>query len=461
MRGFEDAKTTPFLDLATDAAGKPIAEKKRQIIEIISHLASNNEMPYIILFYELPTLELLQTFIGRNQLGNSMLQDAICIVISSRISDRPTSWKLMQYGVRDIYYFEEAHDLVEYMKSGISRRKKVKDLLNSPLIKNNLIGDSKIWQHFLASVVEVALFSQSSVLFTGETGTGKELISRLIHAVDDRENKKDLVLLDCTTIVKDLSGSEFFGHERGAYTNAVQAREGAFSMANNGTLFLDEVGDLPLGLQAELLRVIQEGTYKKVGSNSWQKTSFRLVCATHRNIREQVASNLFRQDLFFRISDFEFHVPALKDRREDIPLLANYFLGQFITTRPLPEFDDSVMEYLLRRPYDGNIRELRQVIRRIALRHTNHKKITIGEIPSEDRPIMGEPIRSLSIQQPEPLKSAIISGASIWDLKEKTMRDAITAALEITNGNKKLAAEKLGLTLRAVQQFLKNQKAVN
>ena len=182
--------------------------------------------------------------------------------------------------------------------------------------------------------------------------------------------------MDCTTIVPELSGSEFFGHERGSYTNAVQSREGAFALADKGTLFLDEIGELPLNLQAELLRVIQEGTFQKVGSNNWQKTQFRLICATHRNLRELIDLHNFRQDLFYRISDFEFRVPNLKERIDDIPVLAKHFLREFFDKKDPPEFDTSVLEFLVRREYPGNVRELRQLIHRIALRHANHKKIT-------------------------------------------------------------------------------------
>ena len=148
-------------------------------------------------------------------------------------------------------------------------------------------------------MIETILFSQAPILLIGESGTGKELISRLIHALDKRADKKKLVVVDCTTIVPELSGCELFGHERGSYTNAIQSREGAFALANNGTLFLDEIGELPMNLQAELLRVLQEGMYKKVGSNSWQKTSFRLVCATHRNLKIAVEKRKIQAGSFF------------------------------------------------------------------------------------------------------------------------------------------------------------------
>src|SRR5262249_51814424 len=152
-----------------------------------------------------------------------------------------------------------------------------------------LIGDSPAWRRLVRRIVEVARFTDAAVLITGETGTGKELVARLVHALDPRTTKRKLVLLDCTTIVPPLSGGAFFGHERGASTGATPTRDGAFALADGGTLFLDEVGELPLALQAELLRVVQEGTYKRVGSNEWRETQFRLVCATNRELLEHAA----------------------------------------------------------------------------------------------------------------------------------------------------------------------------
>src|SRR5262249_53288499 len=160
----------------------------------------------------------------------------------------------------------------------------VREVLDSPLVRQNLVGESTAWKRFLSDVIEATLFSQASILLIGESGTGKELISRLIHTLDRRPDKKKLIIVDCTTIAPELSGSELFGHERGSYTKAIQSREGAVALANGGTLFLDEVGELPLNLQAELLRVLQEGTYKKVGSNSWQRSNFRLICATNKDL---------------------------------------------------------------------------------------------------------------------------------------------------------------------------------
>src|SRR5262249_683962 len=149
----------------------------------------------------------------------------------------------------------------------------------------------------------------------GESGTGKELIARLIHDLDSRPGKPPLVVVDCTTIVPGLSGSEFFGHERGAFTGAINTRDGAFALANGGTLFLDEIGELPQPMQAELLRVIQERKYKRVGSNAWQHTDFRLVSATNMDLESGVAKGAFRGDLYYRIAGWVCRTPPLRERK--------------------------------------------------------------------------------------------------------------------------------------------------
>ena len=232
----------------------------------------------------------------------------------------------------------------------------------------------------LRQIVETARFSHNAVLLTDETGTGKELVARLIHALDDRPDKKDLIVVDCTTIVPTLSGSEFFGHEKGSFTVAESARDGAFGLADHGTLFLDEVGELPLDLQAELLRVIQEGTYKRVGSNRWRATAFRLVCATNRDLGERVREGGFRSDLYFRIAASHFRLPPLRDRIDDVLPLADHFVEELLPGHAEPHFEEAVAHFLLARSYPGNIRELRQLLGRLTARHAGPGPITADRL---------------------------------------------------------------------------------
>src|SRR5262249_13711979 len=183
---------------------------------------------------------------------------------------------------------------------------------------------------------EAALRGLVPILLTGESGTGKEVIARLTHEFDRRPSKGGMVTVDCTTINRELSGSELFGHVRGAFTGAHSDREGACALADKGTLFLDEVGELPLPLQAELLRVVQEGKFKAVGSNVWRTTEFRLVAATHRDLEQDVAAGRFRHDLYHRLAGWRLTLPALRQRPEDIPVLAEFFVAQFAAGGAVP-----------------------------------------------------------------------------------------------------------------------------
>ncbi len=368
-------------------------------------------------------------------------------------------WHMLSLGLEDVIEWTTPLEITGFLESWYARKKMIDEAIRSPLVSDRLVGQSEAWKKFLSGIVETTLFSDTPILLTGESGTGKELVAHLVHDLNNKTDKKKPTIVDCTTIVPELSGSELFGHERGSYTNAIQSREGAFALASGGTLFLDEIGELPLHLQAELLRVLQEGTYKKVGSNLWQKTKFRLVCATHRNLPQAVEEGRFRQDLYFRISDNRFHVPALEERREDIPLLAKHFLTNLFEGRACPEIDRPVIDYLVKRKYPGNIRELKQVVHRMALKHTEHKKITVGEVPAEDRILLpgasDTGVRTNGIHSY--IRNALLTGETWWNLKSGLSETAIEVALGLENNNKQKAAERLGVDVRTVQQYVKKK----
>jgi transcriptional regulator with GAF, ATPase, and Fis domain len=437
---------------------KKVAGTVKQLYTDIVSQLGHTFSPLLIIADNLPHQQVITEKLNQAATAGLPFEDALLIIINTNNDSHIAQWELLQTGLKDIYYWVSEDDFKDYILFTIQRRQKVASILNAGLVKDNLIGESKVWKGFLAKILEAALYSQCSFLLTGQSGTGKELVSRLIHTIDMRPDKQELVLVDCTTIVPELSGSEFFGHERGSYTNAVNSREGAFALANKGTLFLDEIGDLPLSLQAGLLRVIQEGTYKKVGSNNWQKTNFRLVCATHRNLRQQVADAKFRQDLFYRISDFEFTVPSLNERKEDIPLLANHFMQQFSKGSDAAEFDSNVLDFLQQRDYPGNIRELRQLIQRIKLKHVRHKKVTIGEIPVEERNNLRSANTVLKNETlDDVVKGMILNGDNYNLIKEKAGQAAFEAAIELSGGNKQKAAERLGVDVRTVQLGVKKK----
>ncbi|MDN3548638.1 sigma-54-dependent transcriptional regulator [Mucilaginibacter aquaedulcis] len=414
--------------------------------------------PFVIFCDHAPGRQELEDVLNHWDIYEKKVKPYVLILNKRLINDLANHLDLLAMGIDDIIEWTDEKEIICYLEAKYTRDNIIKEALESPEVKDNLIGDSPVWKSFLYEIVETTLFSNASILLIGESGTGKELISRLIHTLDKRIDKRKFVVVDCTTIVPGLSGSELFGHERGSYTNAIQSREGAVALANGGTLFLDEIGELPVSLQPELLRVLQEGTYKKVGSNSWQKTSFRLVCATNRNLQSLVDEGKFRQDLFFRISDCQFHVPSLDERRDDIPLLVKYFLSKFFNQGDCPDPDRPVLEYLVNRKYPGNVRQLKQLVQRLSLKHIAHKKITIGEVPPDDRSALCRNIHPAEKSDIDSfIRKALLTGENWWNLKNKISETAIQVALELENNNKQKAAERLGVDVRTVQQYVKKK----
>ena len=268
-----------------------------------------------------------------------------------------------------------------------------------------------------------------------------------------RAAKGEFVVLDCTTVVPELSGSEFFGHERGAFTHAVSTRQGAFELADGGTLFLDEVGELPLPLQAELLRVVQERTYKPVGSNVWKNANFRLVCATNRDLVAEQERGAFRRDFYHRIASWTCELPPLSERREDILPLARRFLEQALGTPEPPELESALRDYLQLRNYPGNVRELRQLVRRIAHRHLGRGPITVGDVPEDEIPRAAAGLagdwREAGLERT--IRHAQALGVTLREIGTGAAEVAIRVALEDSAGNLQRAARKLGVTDRALQ----------
>jgi PAS domain S-box-containing protein len=243
---------------------------------------------------------------------------------------------------------------------------------------SEIVGRSDVMLATLQKV-EQAAKTDATVLVLGETGTGKELLAHALHARSNRASRP-LVSIDCTTLPSALVESELFGHEKGAFTGAHETKVGRFELADGGTVFLDEIGELSLDLQAKLLRVLQEGEFRRLGSKKQRKVDVRIIAATNRELKEEVREGRFRSDLYYRLSVFPLESPPLRERREDIPLLASYFLSRFRTTvgKRIDSIAQSSVDALLAYDWPGNVRELQNVIERSAILCTGDT-LTVGE----------------------------------------------------------------------------------
>ncbi|AWW00161.1 sigma-54-dependent transcriptional regulator [Arcticibacterium luteifluviistationis] len=244
----------------------------------------------------------------------------------------------------------------------------IKTLKKRVYKKNEIVGESAIIMKVKETINRVGP-TEARVLITGPNGSGKEMVAKQIHEKSNRL-KKPLIEVNCAAIPSELIESELFGHERGAFTSAVKQRIGKFEQADNGTLFLDEIGDMSLSAQAKVLRALQEGKITRVGGEKEIKINVRVLSATNKDLKQAIADSEFREDLFHRLNVIPIHVPALADRVEDIPALAEKFLqdvGEDYTDQPLKRFSPEAMEQMKKLPWTGNVRELRNVVERLVI----------------------------------------------------------------------------------------------
>ena len=307
-----------------------------------------------------------------------------------------------------------------------------------------IVGKSSALRKVLKRVETVAP-TDSTVLIYGETGAGKELIARAIHDLSPRKSKA-FVKLNCAAIPTGLLESELFGHERGAFTGAIAQRIGRFEVANGGTIFLDEVGEIPLELQTKLLRVLQEREFERLGSSRTLRTDARLIAATNRDLEAMVAEQKFRSDLFFRLNVFPIQVPPLRERHGDIPLLVRHFAQQFSKrmNKTIDTISSATMEALSRYHWPGNIRELQNVIERAVITSTG--------------PVLKVDVADLKISKPSsPAEKGSAQGSTnggLRDTLEETERQQILKALKQSNwvvAGPKGAAAKLGMKRSTLQ----------
>lgn len=373
------------------------------------------------------------------------LSPGTVVVIITAFGTMQSAVEAMKLGAYD--YIQkpfQMDDIRLVVKNALEKQRLQKDVailkeqLQVPSVKN-IIGQSRPMSELFQMIAKSAS-SVANVLIMGESGTGKELVARAIHEMSQR-GKNRFVAINCAAIPEGLLESELFGYMKGAFTGAAANKQGLFELASDGTLFLDEIGEMPMSLQAKLLRVIEGGTFRRVGGISDITVDVRIVAATNKNIQDLIDRGLFREDLFFRLNVLSLKVPALRERREDIPLLVGHFLEKFGGNGK--QFSQESMALLQDYQWKGNVRELENIIERVLLL-CDREIIDVESLPEEIRANPATP--AISVPR---------SGIDLEELIEKTEKTYLLKALERTNGVKTEAARLLNLTFRSFRHKLK------
>ena len=379
-------------------------------------------------------------YVGDEELPTDLPDDVRRSIIA-QVSMPPTYNKLLDSLHRAQVYREHfAHNRVR------GERRPVQ-------LFRSLVGTSRQIQYVRELMHQVADKSVT-VLITGESGTGKEVVARNLHYHSTRRDGP-FVPVNCGAIPNELIESELFGHEKGAFTGAITSRCGRFEMAEGGTLFLDEIGDLPLNMQVKLLRVLQERTYERVGGTKTLQTDVRIIAATHKNLEAMVAEETFREDLYYRLNVFPVEVPALRDRREDIPLLLNELISRMENEkRGSIRFNSAAIMSLCRHDWHGNVRELANLVERLAILHP-YGVIGVPELPKKFRHVDEGDEDETRMQEPVMLPSEPglvgldtpallpVNGIDLKDYLTNLERSLIQQALDDACGVVARAAEKL------------------
>ena len=314
---------------------------------------------------------------------------------------------------------------------------------NVLLEHNNIVGNSPQIKKVLEIIKKIAK-SNASILITGETGTGKELIASLAH-YNSLRAKQSFVKVNCAALQENLLESELFGHEKGAFTSADRQRIGRFEQANGGTLFLDEIGDMSASTQAKVLRVLQEHEFERLGGMKTIKVDVRIVAATNKNLKEAISNNLFREDLYYRLNTVSIEMPSLRERKEDVLPLANYFVNKYgeEIKKQIVGFSPQAAKYLTRHNWPGNIRELQNTIERAVLMAESNV-IGVDDLSINSASSESQPGDSVKIKIPP-------GGIKLDDLE----RDTLLEALKMSNWVQKDAAELLGVSRRVLNYKVK------
>ena len=383
--------------------------------------------------------------IGR---AKSLSKPPICILMTAYGSEE-LAVDAMKHGADD--YIAKGRLQIDELEMRIARAVRSQKLetenvslrqqLDSKFGMENIVGQSPVMQEVFDMVQQVAP-TRASVLILGESGTGKEMVAKAIHQLSPRA-KQPLVSVHCAALSATLLESELFGHERGAFTGAHERRIGRFEQAQGGTLFLDEIGEIDATIQVKLLRFLGERTFERVGSGKTLTADVRLIAATNKNLEDLVKAGKFREDLFFRLRGLEINLPPLRERPEDIPLLAKSFLNEFAkeNNKPVTDFTLEALELLMNHRWPGNVRELRTAIES-AVVLCRGERITARDLP-----------RSVRAEMSPSSDPGRLLAKNDLTVKEAE-KQLIVRALKETKGNRTLAAKKIGMPRRTFHRKL-------
>jgi DNA-binding NtrC family response regulator len=373
------------------------------------------------------------------------------VIVFTGYASIETAVKAMKLGAYDYivkpFMFEEIkiilHRAIEYQQLQ-SENIFLKQNLKTKYRFQNIIGDSKNMQEIFQFVEKIAN-TDSTILIYGESGTGKELIARAIHFNSDRKDKP-LISVNCGAIPEDLLESEMFGHEKGAFTGAIKTRIGRFELANGGTIFLDEIADMSPGLQAKLLRVLQEHEFERVGGVNTIKVDIRVIAATNQDLEKAVKEGKFREDLFYRLNVIPIKLPPLRERKSDIPLLVNHFIDRFNQEKKCKVKGPSkeCIEYFMKYPWPGNVRELENMLERLVILK-GEGTIEISDLPEK---VLNAEMDPLLITIPD-------SGISFDVAVSEFEKRLILQALKKSNWVKNRAAKLLRLNRTTLVEKMK------
>ena len=382
------------------------------------------------------------------------INDNIFVIMITAFHDMETTIEAMKYGAYDYIHkpinIKELDVSVHKVVEALNLKNKLTLYVDDQKIQykmDTIIGKSKPMQEIF-KIIGLTCNNKATVLIQGETGTGKELIAKAIH-YNSILKDEPFVSVNCSALVETLLESELFGHEKGAFTSAINLKKGKFELANEGTLFLDEIGDMSLKTQAKILRILEEQRFERVGGNKTIQVDVRVIAATNKNLEEEMKKGTFREDLYFRLNVIPFTVPPLRVRKGDIALLANYFLTEFTENRgkKLKTLAPDALKALMVYTWPGNVRELRNVMERLSIMVPSDV-ITLQDLPPE--------MLSRRVEAPADVDETFFASGTIKEAVSQFERRYIIEKLRENEGNISRTAEKIGIARRNLTHKIKS-----